>query len=176
MTGVFFAVGVTGAQGSEDNRTREKIIEWEKAALNREYAAETQVQQASDLLDLAREYRNADYTRDQEFRENFKQAGNAEKKAADLAGSACGNFDKAANNWDTVADECQELNDVEGVRRAREMATAAKEDAVRACAMAADAYEMAAQACGTDFADEPTRGAAASEKAATWREKLAKRR
>jgi len=161
---------------AEKDRIRERIAEWEKAALNREIAAMTQLNQAEELLETGREHRAEEYLLDTEMKANFKKAGDSEKQAGDRAGAACANFDLAAKNWVTVAEQCAKVEDADSEKSAKAMAEAATEHAGRACAVAADAYELAADAYGADYADEPQKGAAASEKAATWREKMAGRK
>ena len=56
------------------------------------------------------------------------------------------------------------------------MTAAARRNAVRVCAAAADAYERAAEVYGAGEGDELVKAAVASEKAAQWREILATRR
>ena len=127
-------------------------------------------------MDAGQGYRAKEYLYDDELKANFKSAGDAERKAADLAGAAAANFDLAAKNWLTVAAECKRLEDAESEANAKAMAEAATESATRASVVAADGYELAAQAYGADRADDPQKCASASEKAATWREKLAGRK
>lgn len=167
---------VLAADAQKDKRTLEKAKEWEKAAQNRERAAITQQAQAEYLLEQAQELRKKEYLYETQRRKNLKKAGDAEKRAGDLEGVACVNFDRTAANWDRVAKEYKTLDDAKKQKNAEAFAKLARECALLACGKAADAYELAAEAYGKDNANEPHREAGASEGAAAWREKLAGRK
>lgn len=168
----------SGFAVAADNQARmlEKAEEWERAALNREWAAITRQTQAEEQLKCAQAFRSKEYLYERERKSNLNMAGDAEKRAGDLEGSALGNFDAAARNWEKVAAEYKRLRDVEKEQNARTMAESAHKNALLACGRAADAYELAAESYSERNADQPNKAAAVSEKAAIFREKLAGRR
>jgi len=154
----------------------DRIMEWERAALNRELAATTQQLQAEEMLKEATALRFKEFLTLDERRANMKKAGDKEKSAGDRAGAACGNFDRAAANWNTVAREYEKLEDKKNRTDALVMSRLARERAFSCGEIAASAYELAAEAYMENNANRPANAAAASERAASWREKLAGRR
>ena len=162
-----------GAEAETVDRTQPE--EWERAAVNRNWAAVTQFNQAKRLIALAQELRSQDHKDEAERRRNMKAAGASERQAGDLFGKAVGNFEKAADNWGKVARLYARAKDALKQTDALEMKTLAIQKSVEACGAAASAYEMAADSYGERGANDPDTVAAVSEQAAVWREKLASR-
>lgn len=164
-----------------DETTKKRTLgvaeEWEMAALNRDWAAATQEKQAEDLIGLADEFARKDVLNDTARRTDLNRAGDLQKAAGDLFGGAVGNYDKAVGNWRKAETMYARLSERKEERRnAAKMAVRAAERALESCRRAAEAYELAAEAYGSENANQLTKAAGASEKAASWRERLAVRK
>lgn len=169
--------GVVWGDGVGDTLGRSE--EWEKAAINREWAAANQQTEAELLLNqavvFAREAR--DDTLDITTRSsNLVKAGDLRKSAGALYGATVGNLDRAADNWDKASSGFQKLGLRERERNAQDRSVESRGNATRSCDLAAQAYETAAEAYEHNLAGQSASAAVASEKAATWREKLAGRK
>ena len=149
--------------------------QWELAAIDRDAAAETQEVEASALLQKATELRRAAFLYAEERVVNMSRAGALEAQAGDLFGRAFNNYDKSSANWNKAVSEYKRRDLGEKRADAAERYELAVARALGACQMAAESYEHAAEAYDADNARQPAACAAASEKAAEWREKLAAR-
>ena len=157
------------------NRVRERAAEWERAALNRESAAVTQQNEALDYLSRVKELRAEPHAGRAERRKLLAQAGDAAMRAADLEGNAFANYDRASANWVTVAQQFGQIDDEKAKQNAVRMQAQLKARATEAAHRAAVNFEFAAELHGEQQADSPGKSAAASVKAADWRETLAGR-
>lgn len=169
------AVGAVSAVGNNE-RLLEKVVEWERAALNREVAALTLQTRAEELLELARQLRERDYVSEKERKSCLNSAGDNAGQSGGIEGRASGNFDKAADNWEKVAAKYRKFGDGEKQHNAVAMAEAARMNALLACRRAAAAYETAAETYAVGNADQLDKAASANEQAASYREKLARRK
>ncbi|NQT94360.1 MAG: hypothetical protein HQ559_16495 [Lentisphaerae bacterium] len=175
IAGALLFAGAACGEGP-DPKIRARIEEWELAALNREIAAATQEDQAETMLVQGAAFRMKEFLNEAQRRKNLNRAGDLEKGAADKAGAALGNFDRAATNWDKLAKQHAALGEKKLEADARVMAILARERSLACCEFAAEAYEQAAQAYSEPMANQLSKAASASERAASWRERLANRR
>jgi len=148
---------------------------WQRAALNREWAASTKSDRAEELMDQAKALRTTLPADAEERRRAFQRAGGLALSAAGLYGSACANYDKACENWNKVGDLRRKAEDEDSEARARNLAARSSGLASEACRNAAHAFEMAADSFSKPNGDELDKAAAAGEQAAAWWEKLAAR-
>lgn len=172
MVGVSLLAGAV-CLADVDPKVLDRIEEWERAAMNREIAAVTHQEQAETMLLQGAAFRIKEFTSDAERRDNLNRAGDLEIGAAGKAGAALGNFDRAAANWDKVAKEYAAIGDKKQETDARVMAMLARERGQACLKFTAEAYEHAAEAYSGPMANQLSKAAAASEAAATWRERLA---
>ena len=170
------AGGVAFGKGVDTEAVQERSEAWESGAENRCRAAETQEQQALELLAWAQSLRAREYQCAEEKKGYIGDAGVAEKKAGELAGKASENYEKAAANWIQACGEYRRIRETEKTRNVETLGEEARQSALKAVATAAEAYELAAEAFGPNGSNLPAEAAAASEKAAGWREKLAQQR
>jgi hypothetical protein len=157
------------------NRVRERAGEWERAALNREWAAVTQQNEALSQLAMVKQLREVSPSTDAERRKLLTRAGDAAMRAGDLEAAAFANYDRAVANWGTVAGQYGSIDDEKSRRDAARMVEQLKLRATAAARRSAEHYELAAELYGDGMAGVPGKSAGASMKAATWREKLAGR-
>jgi len=160
-----------GGDGMMDAATR-----WQRAALNREWAASTRIERAEELLTQAKDLQAKESTDLEERKRRFAQAGNLELAAAKLFGLACAGYDKAQANWNMLADLCRKAEDEEKEKRARQLGERAAASATAACGKAAHACELAANSFSKPNAGQAERAAGAGEQAAMWWERLAARK
>ena len=170
-----FAVG-SALAGDDDRALFDKVSEWERAALNREVAALMSEIRAEEFLTHAQQFREKEYRSEKERKSNLNRAGDQEINSGNLQGRVSGNFDRAAADWEKVAAKYKKSGKEEKRHHAKAMAEAAYYQASLACRHAAIAYELAAESFADGNADQLDKAIAASEKAATQREKLAGRK
>jgi len=154
---------------------RDKVTEWERAAVNREWAAITQVEQGTALQGRAAKMKEGPFADSDGRRAGQVKAGNAHLAAAKAYGSAVDNFDRAAANWKHVADLSTRIGDREQGKSAGGSVAAASADGATACRLAAQACELAAQAFAPEHGNQVSKAALASQQAAVWLERLASR-
>jgi hypothetical protein len=162
---------VVGAESSTSHE--ERASQWERAAVNYEWAAMAQQDAAQTLLSEAKLLREASYDTSKEQRKNMLHAAAKESRSADLELAAGSGYDHAADNWLKVGGRNSRSKESSDVCSA-EMAGFARQKATVAYYKAAELYEMAAQAYFNS--GESLRQASLSQKAARVREKLAMRR
>ena len=178
LVSILACVSLSLAQGGNKKKLieEERCAQWELAAWNWGMAATAQESQAHSLLSVGQELRRRGYIDDSERRAFLRSAGDCETQAGGLLSKVVGNLDKAAACWNKAAVGHRRMRNVEKQDNALKMAITALENALRVCGLTADAYEHAAEVYGEDEGEELIKAATASEKAAHWREKLAKRR
>ncbi|MDA0990141.1 MAG: hypothetical protein O3A51_05255 [Verrucomicrobia bacterium] len=145
------------------------------AAIDRDIAATAQADEAAALLQQASNLRRESYLYDEEHLLQMSQAGAFETRSGDLYGKAFGNFDKSASNWKQAERDYRRRQQSENRDEAALRADIASERADEACRMASVAFERATEAYNNENARQPAACAAAAERAAQWREKLADR-
>ena len=171
------ALAADDIRKEDQKKSLDKAEQWEKAALTRELAATTEQMHADDLLTKAQDLRQKSDTDTDSDRENdFLKVGEIERAAADLYVLSVANYDKAAANWTSAAEEYRKYKELERLRNARNRVDVATRNATYACSRAAEIYEIAANAFSLENANDPPRTGQALEKAATWRENLAARK
>ena len=170
-----FLCGAAFAADDAEQRKREHADAWAQAAENRFLAAVSQQEEAAAMQAKAEELRHREYVDAADRLGNWRAAGDAEYKAGDLLGGAAGNYEKAAANASKAVLQYRQLGEEELVDDLGEVAQSSRERTFEAMRGAASAYEMSAEDFGADGADQPVKAAAASEKAAVWREKLAQK-
>ncbi len=149
--------------------------EWKQAAVNREWAAVTQVDQAwehSRQSEALRYSANADEI---ERRKMLGAAAGELAKAGDLELKGAGNYEMAVKNWHRVAAIWKRKGEPAKQDQAREQAEASTRAVIAACRRAAERYEVAAELYRQLDTTHTVKSAAMSEKAALCRERLAAR-
>ena len=184
---MIFGLLVPAVFGENSRELLARAEEWQRAAENRETAAITQQAQAEEMILVAQELRKKEYGSEKERKKNWKMAGDKEREAGDCQGKAFANFDLAAGNWLNVANELEKVKtnkDLRGIehkgfedkgKNARLMNKLAKDNGTAALRKAADAFELAAEAYGASNVNDAGMEAMARERAATFREMLARR-
>lgn len=165
-----------GARAQEPGGALAKAEEWERAAVNREWAAASQQGEADARVAEANDLIRSDVESDAERKKAFVHAANLLMQAGGLYGQACGSLDRAADNWRKAAAGYHDAGLLERERSAKERASTVEQHAVKICEQAAEAYEGAASAYDHDPVNQANRAAGAASNAAAWREKLATRR
>lgn len=146
--------------------------EWQEAAFNYEYAAEAQETSAGLTLRQARALHDAPVEDAYKTRRGRIQAGNLEVRAADLLVAAAGNLEHASRTWRQAASAAG--RDSSSYAFLKSAADTAFVKATALLRRAAELYEQAA--LGFAAQDEFLSQAAANQKAAGIRERLATRR
>ncbi len=145
--------------------------EWQEAAFNYEYAAEAQETSAEMTLRQARVLHDSPDEDAYRSRRSRVQAGNLDARAADLLVAASGNLDHAARVWHQAASASgRDSSSHAFFINAAETASAKADSLLR---RAVELYEQTA--LGLAAQEEFLSQAAASQKAAGIRERLAKR-
>ncbi len=149
----------------------DSVIDWQEAAFNYEYAAEAQESAAHEALVQSRYLLNSAQEDVVKARRNKIQAGNMQLRAADLMLAAAGNLENASRVWRQTAS-------VAGRETAsgKYFTSASQAAASKALSLVRQAVELCEQAAvgfaeNEDFLSQ----AAANQKAAGLRERLAKR-
>jgi len=159
------------AVGDDSASDAERSKEWERAAVNYEWAAMAQQDAAQTMFSEGRLLRDAVYEDESERVCNLLAAASRESRAAGLEAAAGSSFDKAANCWTRVSDRYN-VNTAQ-VKQSDQMANIAKQKAIIAYKRAVELYELSAQAYSV--AGQPLKQAGLSKKAAAICELLAKR-
>ena len=177
LLSVMLLVALPAVALDEDAKAeaRVKITEWERAAVNREWAAITQVEQGNALQGRAAKMRDGPFADSDAMRAGQVKAGNWHLAAAKSYGAAVANFDKADANWKKVAGLSAQIGGREQGNSARGSAAAASAEGATACRLAAQACELAAQAFSAEHGNQVIKAAQASQRAAAWLERLASR-
>jgi len=169
------ATGAVCLGDAEKNEALAKAAQWERAALNREWAAFAQLEQAGEAQSAAESLRSAPREDAQDARTKLQRAGGSELAACGSYVNAMTNFDKAADNWKKAARQYKQAGSEQNQRAAEEHAREDVQQGTSACRLAALAAERAAEDFGAEGAGMLNRAAAASQTAATWWERLAGR-
>jgi len=149
-----------------------QVSQWERAAVNYEWAAMAQQDAAQSMLSEAKLLREAAYDTAKAQRKNLLYAAAKESRSGDLEVAAGSSYDHAADNWLKVSKKSENKDDSSDVS-SRNMAGFARQKATIAYQRSAELYELAAQAYYDS--GEPLKQASLSQKAARMREKLAMR-
>ncbi len=166
---------VLEAAARDETVTREKMDQRERAALNRECAAETQVGLAQTHFQSSSSFLTAEYSDAAERRERLVLSAGALRKAGDIEVVAWGNYDRAANNWSLVAELSLGTSDEVTQRQAQQNLKNARFSALAAAKRSAERYEAAADIYSGLGGKYTQLSASLSEKAATCRERIASR-
>jgi HPt (histidine-containing phosphotransfer) domain-containing protein len=176
---ILFALLLTLPASALDEAARAeaqgRIAEWERAAVNREWAAITRINQASALQGRATKLQAGPFDDTEARQAAHTEAGETHVAAARAYAAAADNFDKAASNWEQLDELSTSIGRKAQGKTARRAATVAFAEGTAACRLAAQAYELAAQAFAPDRGNQVSQSALASQHAAVWREKLASR-
>jgi hypothetical protein len=143
----------------------------EKAAANREAAAESQVKEALSAISLANALRMYDRGTALEKKNMYCKAGDSEMRAAGLCLAAAANYEKAASSWSVMADSFKGIGETDNSGEAVLLVKADLESARNLYNKAAEYYEQAAGAYRSEKGARPDMMAAASERAASIRER-----
>lgn len=147
--------------------------EWERAAENREVAAQAQQGESARMLDVAKGLIRKGCATEAERRKNLTQAAELCSAAGELASLAAANYEKASRNWLASAAELVRESSGRPKRLADEMADKARQNRRSSLQSAAEAHEMSADIYAPGNAELPIRSAQSSEKAASLRELIA---
>jgi len=151
-----------------------KSSQWERAAINYEWAARSQAEAATAMLADAEKYSNAPYSNNKQYYKNMRKAGDTRNRAGDLYAAAGGSYDKAASNWLKVVRAGKQLQKKSGQQiSSQEMADTATRSATALYMRSAEIYEISAKSYSD--ANEHLRQASMSLKAARMREIIAGR-
>ena len=172
---VLLAGGAVCRGDAEKNAALGKAAQWERAALNREWAAYAQLEEAGEAQAAAAALRSAPQKNEQERRNAMRRAGDIELQVVRSYAAAMANFDKAVAGWTKAAQQYRQAGSEQGRRAAEGHAGQDSGEAASACRLAALAAERAAEDFGAEGAGMLSRAAAASQTAATWWEHLAAR-
>jgi tetratricopeptide (TPR) repeat protein len=145
----------------------------EKAAVNRETAAESQVKEALQATSLANALRTYDRGKNKDSNNIYGKMGSAEMKAGQMCLAAAANYEKAALNWSTISTSLNGIGEKESSRQAALLAKDDLEQARNLYLKAAQYYEKAVDAYKPDKGARSDLVVAASEKAASIREMAA---
>ena len=173
IMGFFYFLLLTSIAGGNENSTSDadRAEQWERAAINYEWAAMAQQDAAQTMLSESTLLRDAVYEEQAEYTRNLLAAASRESRAAGLEVAAGSSFDRAAKCWKRVSDKSK-INTSQ-INQSNQMAKIAKQKATIAYKRAAEIYELSAQAYS--ISGQPLQQAALSKKAAAMRELLAQR-
>jgi hypothetical protein len=146
-----------------------------KAAVNREWAAVTQVDQAWQHTRESEALRYSATTDEVQRRKMLVAAAGSLAKAGGLEMRAVGNYGAAAKNWQSVASVWKGKAESAKQNQAQQQATANSNAVTGSCRRAAERYELAADLYRQLGTADAAKSASMSEKAAACRERLAKR-
>ena len=176
VAAVLFLVSAGVLSGSERGAVLSGSEEWEMAGINRENAAFHMQSEADRLMDSAQlEVCNND-SEPSARRAELLHATARLIEAGGLYGATVGNLDRAADNWEKSAAGYGKARQDDRAQASRDRAAQARVNALIACQLAAECYEKAAAIYVDSQVNQTARAARASEKAASWREKLAARK
>ena len=150
--------------------------EWSHAASDRQLAAMSQQAEAEELVRIAQELRKKEYLYELDRKNNLNRAGELEMKAGELHFLAAQNHEKAATDWGQAAREYRRIREREKERQAAILVEQSTTRAIDALTDAAEAYELSAEAYGSENAADNIKSAVASDRAAGCRELLATKR
>ncbi len=162
----------TAHGGDNSNAEIESSEQWERAAVNYEWAAMAQQDAAQEMLSEGKLLRDAVYDKRAEYTRNLLAAASRESRAAGLEAAAGSSFDRAAKCWKQMTGK-KNINTAQSAQSSQ-MANIAKQKATIAYKRAAEIYELSAHAYAV--AGQPLQQAALSKKAAAMRELLAQRK
>jgi hypothetical protein len=166
----YFLLLIPVAVGNENSSSEaERSEQWERAAVNYEWAAIAQQEAAQAILSESELLRDAVYEDPSEFTRNMLGAAGGESRAAKLEASAGASFARAAKCWKRVSVK----SNASTTQSSTHMAEIARQKATIAYKRSAEIYELSAQAYS--IAGKPLQQAALSKKAAVMRELLAQR-
>jgi len=167
-----FLLLISVAVGNENSESEaERSEQWERAAVNYEWAAMAQQDAAQGILSESKLLRDAVYEVQSERTRNLLGAASGESRAAALEAAAGSSFDRAAKCWKRVSVKV-DVNTSQ-INQSSQMAEIATQKATIAYERAAEIYELSAQAYS--ISGQSLKQATLSKKAAAMRELLAQR-
>lgn len=152
---------------------RERAREWEKAAVNRELAALPRTVDAGRLRGVASTLRVRQTEDRSETSRNIAVAADLTMQAAAMEQRAGSSFEAAAGDWLRSASEHGKAGEVTKRDSARSSAKDDMASAMAAYERAAECYEIAAADYAGEEVNDGSKSAAASDRAAALRERLA---
>ncbi len=162
--------------GAQEIATKvDKAEEWKQAAVNREWAAVSQVDQAWQHTRQSEALRYSATTDEVQRRKMLVAAAGALAKAGGLEMRAVANYAGAVKNWKNVASVWKGKAEAAKQDQAQQQATANSNAVTGACRRAAERYELAADLYRQLGTADAAKSASMSEKAAACRERLATR-
>ena len=174
VVSVLLSAGALSARADDSTDTHDSIVQFERAAMNREWAAYAQLEQAHQGEKKAKRLVDGPFEDNKQRRVVLLKAGNTYLGAARAYGRALGNFDHAATNYAKIVALYAKIGDRDGQAAAQELVKRAKSEGTETCRQAANACEAAAAVFNGE-ADDLGRAAGATQAAAQWWEKLAAR-
>jgi Skp family chaperone for outer membrane proteins len=163
----------SSAQSAADSSR--KSAQWRLAAINREWAAVTQENQAWVLVEQSETLKNKGYANEAERQKHLSAAATALQRTGDLEMKASRNFDMATKNWKQVTYIQKKQSEGSSSRESIPHAEANTANAVDAVHRACGRYELASDIYRDLGPKWASKSAALSEKAASCREALARR-
>jgi hypothetical protein len=170
----FISAGTLSACAEDTTETRDTIIQFERAAMNREWAAYAQLEQAHQAEKKALALREGSFEDNKQRRVILLKSGATYLAAARSYGSALGNFDRASTNYAQIVRLYDKLGEMDNKSAAQDLVKKAKSEGTGAIRQAANICEAAAAVYNGE-ANDLARAAGATQAAAQWWEKLARR-
>ena len=152
-----------------------KSQQWRLAAINREWAAVTQENQAWECVKESEQLKTAGYLNEADRVTKLMNSAAKLQQAGDLENKAARNFDAAVNNWKRVTTTQNKSSENADAVEARTHIDANTENALDASYRAVGRYELAAELYRSLGPAGANQASALSEKAAGCREALANR-
>lgn len=153
----------------------EKADQLERAAINREMAADSQLSQAKVHVSASDSYRAVSTGEGNPRQSELKRAAVMLEKAGNLEMAAARNLDRAGRNWRAAAKIQSKLDNDSEEKMGTEQADYAEGRALEAIKRAAANYEVAADLLLEQGPSTASMAAKLSERAASCRESLATR-
>ena len=174
VVSVLLSTGALSACADDSTDAHDSIVQFERAAMNREWAAYAQLEQAHQGETKAKLLIDGPFEDNKQRRVILLKAGNTYIGAARSYGRAFGNFNHASTNYAKIVALYAKIGDMDGKSAAQELVKRARSEGTETCRQAANACEAAAAVFNGE-ANDLGRAAGATQTAAQWWEKLATR-
>ncbi len=168
------SAGTLSAWAEDTTEARDTIVQFERAAMNREWAAYAQLEQAHQAEKKALALRGGPFEDDRQRRATLLKSGATYLVAARSYGTALGNFDRASTNYAQIVKLYDKLGEIDNKSAAQDLVKKARSEGTEAIRQAASICEAAAAVYNGEVNDL-ARAAGATQTAAKWWEKLATR-
>lgn len=168
------SVGTLSAWAEDTTEARDTIVQFERAAMNREWAAYAQLEQAHQSEKKAQALLEGPFEDNRQRRAILLKAAASYLTAARSYGASLGNFDRAGANYAQIVQLYGKLGEMDNKAAAQDLAKKARSEGTEAIRQAANICEAAAAVYNGE-ANDLARAAGATQAAAQWWEKLATR-